>query len=71
MYRVLFFCRNNPKEGWQGKTSQLHSDLTKAVLWAIAHQQGTSGTSIVQSPRGIERVIGPEYGLPPVPPWGA
>jgi hypothetical protein len=68
MYRVLFFCRNNPQQGWQGK-GQPQADFNKAVLLALALQQGTSGTSIVQSARGIERVIGPEYGLPPVPPW--
>jgi hypothetical protein len=69
MYRVLFFCRNNPEQGWQGK-GQPQSDFNKAVLLAIVLQQGTSGTSIVQSQRGLEKVIGPEYGLPPVPPWG-
>ena len=68
LYRVLFFCRNNPEQGWQGK-GQPQSDFNKAVLTALVLQQGTSGTAIVQSPRGIEKVIGPEYGLPPAPAW--
>jgi hypothetical protein len=45
MYRVLFFCRSRPNEGWQGKG--VYSDIQRAKLWAITLQAGTQGQAIV------------------------
>ena len=45
MYRVLFYCRNNPTAGWQGKGTR--DDFNSARLLAIMLQTGTRGTAIV------------------------
>jgi hypothetical protein len=50
MYRVLFFCRSRPNEGWQGKGT--YADLHQASLWAITLQAGTKGQAIVVDDSG-------------------
>jgi hypothetical protein len=51
MYRVLFFCRSRPNEGWQGK-GRPYDDLHQASLWAITLQAGTQGQAIVVDAAG-------------------
>lgn len=50
MYRVQFFCRSRPNEGWQGKGA--YADFNQACLWAITLQQGTRGQAIVLDDAG-------------------
>jgi hypothetical protein len=50
MYRVLFFCRNNPAAGWQGKG--MRDSLNSARLLAIMLQTGTRGKAIVLDASG-------------------
>ena len=50
MYRVLFFCRNNPAAGWQGKGTR--DDFNSARLLAIMLQAGTRGKAIVLDAAG-------------------
>ena len=50
MYRVLFFCRNNPAAGWQGKG--MRDSLNSARLLAIMLQAGTRGKAIVLDAAG-------------------
>jgi DNA repair protein RadC len=50
MYRVLFFCRNNPAAGWQGKGTR--DSLNSARLLAIMLQTGTRGKAIVLDASG-------------------
>jgi hypothetical protein len=45
MYRVLFYCRNNPTAGWQGKAA--YNSFEAARLTAIMLQSGTRGQAIV------------------------
>jgi hypothetical protein len=50
MYRVLFYCRNNPTAGWQGKGTR--DSLNSARLLAIMLQAGTRGQAIVVDASG-------------------
>jgi hypothetical protein len=50
MYRVFFFCRSRPNEGWQGK--EVTQDLQSAKNWAILLQMGTKGQAIVMDDAG-------------------
>jgi hypothetical protein len=50
MYRVLFFCRNNPAAGWQGKAQA--QTFESARLTAIMLQSGTRGQAIVVDAAG-------------------
>jgi hypothetical protein len=45
MYRVLFYCRDNPTAGWQGRGTR--DSLPSARLLAIMLQTGTRGKAIV------------------------
>ena len=50
MYRVLFFCRNNPAAGWQGKAQ--YNSFEAARLTAIMLQSGTRGQAVVKDASG-------------------
>jgi hypothetical protein len=50
MYRVLFYCRNNPAAGWQGRGTR--DSLNSARLLAIMLQTGTRGQAIVVDAAG-------------------
>jgi len=50
MYRVLFFCRARPNEGWQGKGE--YANRMQAELWAITLQAGAKSQAIVLDDSG-------------------